>query len=314
MNWSNDNSGECIKLLNNIKAKSIYSYDFSTLYTNLPLQNVYDNLEKFIIKFFKKSNCNYIAVNLYNGISFFTSKIYKSYKMYTLSKLLDSIKFILFNTYITFGNKIFHQTKGIPMGGNSSPIISDLYLCSLEFDYMNKLIKTDYNRARLLSNNCRYLDDIVTPNINDFIVDFKIIYPTNLILEANVVDNTNDNISDHFLDLDIYISENRFCFKVYNKVDAFHFRVISFPFAKSCIPINIGYNTFYSQLFRYSKICSALDNFKLRVKKLIDNFIEHKYTISLLKKYFSKFCVIHHDNLLKYNIPNYINFVYNSFL
>jgi len=280
----------------------------TNLYTNLPLDNVYENLEKLIVKFFKKSNCNYIAANMYKGSSFFTSKSYQSCKMYTLPKLLDSIKFILFNTYITFGSQNFLQTKGIPMGGNSSPILADLYLSWLEFQYMNKLIKSDYHRAKLLSSNCRYLDDIVTPNFNNFLLDSKLIYPNDLVLEANKTDDSNDNIRDHFLDLDISINKDAFCFNVYNKVDSFNFKVISFPFAKSCIPTNIGYNTFYSQLVRYLNICSTVKYFQIKTKVLLDLFINHGYRKFLLNKYFLKFCLNNRGKLLKYNINNFTNF------
>ena len=34
---------------------------------------------------------------------------------------------------------MFKQIKGIPMGGNASPLIADLFLANLEFKYMDKL-------------------------------------------------------------------------------------------------------------------------------------------------------------------------------
>ena len=35
---------------------------------------------------------------------------------------------------------MFKQIKGIPMGGNASPLIADLFLANLEFKYMDKLV------------------------------------------------------------------------------------------------------------------------------------------------------------------------------
>ena len=34
---------------------------------------------------------------------------------------------------------MYKQIKGIPMGGNTSPLIADLFLADLEFRYMGKL-------------------------------------------------------------------------------------------------------------------------------------------------------------------------------
>ena len=55
--------------------------------------------------------------------------------------------------YIQFNGCIFKQIIGIPMSGNASPFIADLYLSWCEFCYMTKIVKTDYAMAKLLSYN-----------------------------------------------------------------------------------------------------------------------------------------------------------------
>ena len=79
------------------------------------------------------------------------------------------MEYLLFECYVKFGPYVFKQTKGIPMVGNGSPLIADLFLANLEFKYMDKLVNTrqnneGYNRnirlARKLSNNSRHIDDI----------------------------------------------------------------------------------------------------------------------------------------------------------
>ena len=37
---------------------------------------------------------------------------------------------------------MFKQIKGIPVGGNVSPLIADLFLANLEFRYMDKLVSS----------------------------------------------------------------------------------------------------------------------------------------------------------------------------
>ena len=111
------------------------------------------------------------------------------------------------------------QTKGIPMDGNASPLIADLYLSWLEYQYLSKLVRNkDFNLLHKLKYNSRYIDDIITPNVENFLEIAKHIYPTEISLEQT----DNDSLHDTFLDLDI---------KVFHKVDLFDFEVISFPFS-----------------------------------------------------------------------------------
>ena len=53
------------------------------------------------------------------------------------------------------------------MGDNASPFIADLYLSWCEHCYMIKVVKNYYTLAKLLSYDCRYLDDICTINLHN---------------------------------------------------------------------------------------------------------------------------------------------------
>ena len=87
------------------------------------------------------------------------------YFSFSLQHLLDTLEFILFNTYIQFGQHLFLQDKkGIPMGGNGSSLITDLYPSWLEYKYLDILVKNkEFNLVNYLKYNCRFID-IVTPN------------------------------------------------------------------------------------------------------------------------------------------------------
>ena len=112
------------------------------------------------------------------------------------------------------------------MGGNASPFIADLYLSWCEYCYMTKVVKTDYKLAKLLSYNCRYLDDICTINLKYFGDIAKDIYDNTLILEGSACSYKQDT----FLDLYIRVVDEKFVTGIYHKVDDFNFEVISFPF------------------------------------------------------------------------------------
>ena len=119
MHWSIDNSFECMSKIKNVNPHSVYTFDFSTLYTNLPLIDIHDKLTKLIKKMYQNANAHYILVNTYTGKAFWSHTDKGSYKSFNLQHLLDA--FILNNTYIKFGQQLFLQTKGIPI--NASPLM-----------------------------------------------------------------------------------------------------------------------------------------------------------------------------------------------
>ena len=141
--WSVDNSKEVIDKLNHVvNPSSIHTYDFSTLYTNLPLELVRDELFEMIDRYFdinEPKNNKYIIVDHFNHSSWFSSTKGKK-GAYDRHNLKIALEYLLFNSYVRFGPYVFKQVKGIPMGGNASPLIADLFLCNLEFKYMRRLV------------------------------------------------------------------------------------------------------------------------------------------------------------------------------
>ena len=58
--------------IKNVNAHSVYTFDFSTLYTNLPLIDMHDKLTKRIKKLYQNANAHYILVNTYTGQVFWS--------------------------------------------------------------------------------------------------------------------------------------------------------------------------------------------------------------------------------------------------
>ena len=87
---------------------------------------------------------------------------------------------------------------------------------------MKKFIQgKKFGLAKLLSNNCRYVDDLITINYLHFQNIIKDIYPPSLEMERSGNDNKNIN----YLDLNINIDLNGISINVYNKTDDFNFHV-----------------------------------------------------------------------------------------
>ena len=317
--WSVDNSREVLDKLNNVNNPSaIHTYDFSTLYTNLPLDLVRKELFEMIDRYFdineRKSN-KYIVLNHFWKTAQFGSTNKKC--AYDRVRLKSSLEYLLFNSYVKFGPYVFRQIKGIPMGGNASPLIADLFLANLEFKYMDKLVSSrsaeNLRLAKKLSNNSRYIDDIGVCNlndINDFVRCSKEIYPDSIPLTAGCLENHKDT----FLDLDINIEEDRFVTKIYHKVDDFDFEVVSFPFPTSNMSDHITYNSFYSQLVRFSSICSKFCDFASRSSNLMGVLLHRGFSKYRLKNSFNKFILNYHDVILsRYSIEDINRFIVSHF-
>ena len=303
--WSIDNSMEFLQKINDIDlADSVETYDFSTLYTNLPLCNIYDSLEKLIIKMFKNSGSSSILVNASRRKAFWSQNSSRTgYTVYTIDRLLDALKFVLFNTYVKFGDTIFKQILGIPMGGNASPFIADLYLAWNEYNYMYELGKSktesDKKLAKLLSRNSRYIDDIAVINYLGFGKIAKQIYHPSLVLESSGFGYHFDT----FLDLLIRIWNGKFIIGIYHKVDDFNFEVINFPFPTSNIHSETAYNAFYSQLVRFFRLCNNVTDFCTRVRMIREKLCIRGYERKLMYKHFLKFCR-QYPVVLKYGVPD----------
>ena len=308
--WSVDNSKEVIDKLSNINnPSSVYTYDFSTLYTNLPLELVRDEIFEVIDRYFdineRKSN-KYIVLDYFNKSSWFSSSYSNNKCIYDREKLKIALEYLLFNSYVRFGPFVFKQVKGIPMGGNASPLIADLFLANLEFKYMDRLVSSkspiNIRLAKILSNNSRYIDDILVCNmndINDFLMQSEEIYPNSIPLTAG----DSDNLKDTFLDLAVCIENSNFNTKIYHKVDDFDFEVVSFPFPSSNISDFITYNSFYSQLIRFTVICTKIEDFISRCKRLVNNLVSRGYKYCRFKHNFRKFVLNYYDILsVKYDI------------
>ena len=93
------------------------------------------------------------------------------------------------------------------------------------------------------------------------------------------------------MDLDITVEEKRFITKIYHKVDNFDFEVVSFPFPTSNMSDHIMNNSFYSQLVKFSSVCSKFNDFNIRSRNLSESLLNRGFSKYRLKNGFKNFCV-----------------------
>ena len=106
----------------------------------------------------------------------------------------------------------------------------------------------------------------------------------------------------HFLDLHLSISDGFVKTKIYDKRDDFGFDIVNFPFLDGEIPRSASYGVYISQLIRFARVSSHVDDFNTRNKVLAAKLLRQGYRYHKLRKAFSKFYRRHFDIVSKYNV------------
>ena len=67
-----------------------------------------------------------------------------------------------------------------------------------------------------------------------------------------------------FLDLNLSITNGIVSTKIYNKRDDFSFEIVNFPFLDGDVSRSPSYGVYISQLIRFARVCSNVDEFNNR--------------------------------------------------
>ena len=114
------------------------------------------------------------------------------------------------------------------------------------------------------------------------------------------------NVSDteaSFLDLHLSISDGFVKTKIYDKRgDYFDFDIVNFPFLDGDVPRSTCYGVYFSQLIRFARVPSHVDDFNTRNKVLAAKLLRQGYRYHKIRKAFSKFYRRHFDIVSKYNV------------
>ena len=129
--WIIDNAAEVLKKLKKLNrtknARHFDSFDFSTLYTNIPHDLLLGSIGQLISEAYRIRGAKYIVIKS-DGITYWSNKTSAKDHNVTEDELVEQIKFLVDNIYIQVGNRIFKQTIGIPMGTDCAPLLANLFL------------------------------------------------------------------------------------------------------------------------------------------------------------------------------------------
>ena len=163
----------------------------------------------------------------------------------------------------------------------------------LSLSYNNQ---TDIIEA--FNSTSRCLDDLLYIDNPCFEQMVGQIYSTELQLnKANSFDSEVP-----FLDLNLSITNGILSSKIYNKRDDFNFETVNFPFLDGDAPRSLSYGVYISQLIRFARVCSNVNDFINRSLLLSVKLLKQGYRYYKIRKAFSNFYHRYSELIVEYNI------------
>ena len=145
---------------------------------------------------------------------------------------------------------------------------------SLSDDNQSEVIKA-------LNSTSRYLDDLLNIDNTFFNSMVNHIYPSELQLNRTNISDTEAS----FLDLHLSISEGFAKTKIFDKRDDFDFDSVNFPFLDDDIPPSTSYAVYISQLIRFARVSSYIDDFNTRNKIVTTKLLRQGYGYHIIVLY-----------------------------
>ena len=167
------------------------------------------------------------------------------------------------------------------MGINCGPLVANLFLFCYERDFMLSL--SEENRSGVIeafNSTSRYLDDLLNIDNNFFDSMVNRIYPSELQLNKNSVSDAEAS----FLDLHLPISDGFVKTRIYDKRDDFDFDIVNVPFLDGDVPRSASYGVYISQLIRFARVSSHVDDFSTCNKVLTAKLFRQGYRYHKLRK------------------------------
>jgi hypothetical protein len=124
----------------------------------------------FLFLLVQRSALEYKYVCLKNKDEIWSMEPLYNFKVANAAVLSSWLDFLLDHLFLSFGQSIFRQSIGIPMGANSAVFLANFHLSSHEFDFEDWLVKS--NSCPVFLHNIflirRFADNLFVPDIPDF--------------------------------------------------------------------------------------------------------------------------------------------------
>src|SRR3984957_4755419 len=118
-----------------IKIRNMKTYDFSTLYPSIPHKKLLKEIKEVIDRTFEGMRKPFIYVSNFLKARWCNKKRSTAGGHYIdATALMNMITWLVKNTFVIVGNKIYQQVIGIPMGTDGAPFLANLFLFSYDSD------------------------------------------------------------------------------------------------------------------------------------------------------------------------------------
>jgi hypothetical protein len=204
------------------------------------------------------------------------------YVVFTADNLTSWFSFLIDNQFVQFGDHLYRQVYGIPMGTNCAVFVANLYLFTYELEFFKHLADIgDVRLMRRLQFAGRYVDDLLgidTDILRDILYTDgprRGIYPRGSLQLDETGAGTHVPYMDILLqqtsgiELDLYDKRNEPGFR--------RIQMIRFPHVTSFISDSAKYNIVTSQFIRFSRLCSTKDSFIHRLSDLLAALLLKNY-------------------------------------
>ena len=301
--WVTQNSFPVLKKLDEInlkkKAREISTFDFSTLYTKLPHDDLILVLHAMIDfafnggKFKNEGNRKFLTV--FKNYSYWTKKS-RGFNSFSRNKIKFLTTYLIKECYFQCANLILRQSIGIPMGIDPAPFWANLYLYYYEEKHVTTLMKTDPFRARLYRYAARFIDDQC--NLNDsgqFKNACQAIYPPDLQVKCE-----HEGQHATFLELDITVQEGLFVYKLFDKRDDFPFFIVRMPDLSGNIPDHVFYGSVMSEFLRIARATLFYTDFIPKASQLFHRMLNQNGDKNMLLSQLKKAIINHNEVFCRY--------------
>jgi len=257
----------------------LWYFDFSILYTKIDLGNLKARMKVLINKMFNhmlKFHCfkflmvQKIALNfrfmwLKNKTEINLFQNLHSFEVAEASDLISWLDFLINDLFIFFGQGVYRQCIGIPMGTTCAVYLAIFYLFTYEFDFIKRLLKSKtYVALHSLSLVYRFVDDLFVPNFPNF---EKFMYLNQDTFGSGIypktsceLNCTSKGFSCNFLDLTMRQNPQGLSCDIFDKrfqLEYASIEMIRMPYVHSNISMTTKLGVINSQFYRFLKLCSC---------------------------------------------------------
>ena len=282
------------------------TYDFSDLYTGIPLTDLKEILSTLIFELWKIHTTrheHWIHINLKQKEACWTATppqhIPEPYHLFfNYTKFTEYLCFLLDNSYIQAAGHILKQVIGIPMGTNAAVFIANFFLFHYELTFITHLLNTNLTLLKHFEHTSRFLDDLLSIH-NPYFNQYKQrsnecphgIYPnTGLVL--NLEHSALPSIQPcNFLDSRICLNKNKKPYTLYTTLytksrDIKYGKVpyITLPPYTSGLAGNCKNNLMLTLLTRVNLVCQRQQNFINEAALIVKQLRNLNYPLQILKR------------------------------